>query len=185
MHKIKNKKKFFQNEVYRAYTNNVIKNDTITKKFLTLEVINKFRDIGGVACLIINNKNKIGLMKVYNPFIKKKYYSVVQGFLKDKETPLQSIKREIQEEVGILTKQKDIKKLSDFYPILSLIDTKMRCYYLKIKKKTVIKKNLIEDEIGIDKLYYYEKKKVKMFMKDPSKFDIITYMLLSYYFFLK
>ena len=159
MYKIKNKKKFFQNEVYKAYTNNVIKNDTITKKFLTLEVINKFKDIGGVSCLVIDNKNKIGLMKVLNPFTKKKYYTVIQGFLGNKEKPLQSIKRELQEEVGIIIKQKDVKKLCDFYPILSLISTKMSCFYLKIKKKTVTNKNLIEDEVGIDNLIYYEKKK--------------------------
>lgn len=185
MHQIIKKKKFFQNRVYKAFSNNIVKNNIITKKFLTLEVLHKYKDIGGVSCLIINHENKIGLMNVYNPIIKKKYYSVVQGFCGKKETPSQSIKREIKEEIGASINIKDLKHLCNFYPILSLIDTKMKSYFLKINKKIVFNKNFIEDEIGIDQLIFYKKKKVKELMKNPSKFDIVSYLLLSYYFFLK
>lgn len=145
MFRIQKKKKFFQNQVYKAYTSDVIKKNLITKNFLTLEVVNKYKNYGGVSCLIINHEGKIGLMKVKSPFVKGYFYSVVQGFLNKKETPLKSIQRELKEEIGLSLKKKNIKKLCNFYPIISLINTKMNCYYAKINRDKIFKKDLIKD----------------------------------------
>jgi NADH pyrophosphatase NudC (nudix superfamily) len=184
MHKVLEKKLFLQNKVYRVFLNKVIKNKSLTNNFLTLEVINKYKNIGGVCCLIIKN-NQIGLMLIFNPIINKKYFSIIQGFLEKKETPINSIQREIEEETGLILDKSQINVLCSFYPFPSLIDTKMISYTTLVDKKTLYNKKLIRDEIGMNKIKFYKKERVLELMKNINHFDMISYVVLSYFFFQK
>lgn len=74
-----------------------------------------------LRCLIFNNKNEIALIKVKGNdiFGKRDYYEIPGGGLKEDESFIQGLKREIKEEVGCgITDIKEIGIIEDYYNLI-------------------------------------------------------------------
>ena len=61
----------------------------------------------------------------------------------------------------------------------------MISYTTLVDKKTLYNKKLIRDEIGMNKNKFYKKERVLELMKNINHFDMISYVVLSYFFFQK
>ena len=182
MYKIKKRKFIFKNQVYKVYSN-YIKSKTINiKDYLSIEV--KGKVYGGVSCILIN-KGRVGLMKSYSPIAKKDFFSLPQGFTNSNENIKIAVIREVLEETGINLKKQNLKKLCEFYPIQSLIKTKLAIFFSRIKiNNKNFSKNVV-DEIGVGKLIFFEAAKLKKMLKKSNNFDLISYSALCYYLFLE
>ena len=175
---IKKKRLIFKNQVYKVYSNYIKSKDYTVKDYLSLEVEGK--KFGGV-CSIIQNNKKIGLMNVYSPISKKKIFSLVQGFCNKNENSMNAIKREILEETGINVRKHDIKYLNKILPMHSLINSKLACFHIKLKKINISDFKNREKEIGSGKINFYNISQIKKMLKKPYKFDLISYALISYF----
>jgi len=182
MYTVKKKKLIFKNQVYTVYSN-LIKNKTESiKDYLSIEV--RGNVYGGVCCVLTKN-NKIGLMKIYSPIAKRYFYALAQGFSNHNEDVKLSIKREVLEEIGINFQKKDFKKICEFYPIHSLIKTKLAVFEAKLRSQDKdYSKNVVE-EIGVGKLNFFNVRKLKNMLKKSNNFDLISYSALCYFLFLR
>lgn len=86
----------------------------ITKFDIKKKKIKNFHKIklSDACSCIINYKNKILITKEYRVAFKKKVYGLPGGMIDENETPLQCLKGEIKEELGV--NLKNIKKLISF-----------------------------------------------------------------------
>jgi len=172
MYKIKNKKLIFKNSVYKAYSNTIVSKKLTIKNYLSLEVSGT--NYGGVCCLL-NKNNSLGLMRVYSPITKKYIYSIPQGFVEKNENIRRAVIREVFEETGYKFNDKLYKKKYFIYPMHSLINSKLAVFEVNIKsEKSFELKNKVQTEIGVGKVKFYKKKKVKKLLKKPHNFDLIT-----------
>ena len=123
--------------------------------------------------------NKIGLMKVNYPIIKKFLFCFPQGFCDKGESLSSAAVREFNEETGFILDKKSIKFLAKFYPNPSLINSKITVYTTEnlIKKKR-IKNNL--NEIGVGKISFYSKKELFSLIKKKN-FDLTSLNALLFY----
>ncbi len=182
MYYVKKKKLIFKNQVYTVYSN-IIENKTESiKDYLSIEV--KGDIYGGVCCVLIKN-NKIGLMKIYSPIAKRYFYALAQGFSNHNEDVKLSIKREVLEEIGINFQKKDFKKICEFYPIHSLIKTKLAVFVAKLRSQDKDYSKNVVKEIGVGKLNFFEIKTLKKMLKKSNSFDLISYSALCYFLFLR
>ena len=69
-----------------------------------LEIV---RHPGGAAVVAINNKNQICLLKQYRHAVGQWLWELPAGKIDDNEPPVQTIKRELQEEAGVIAQQWD------------------------------------------------------------------------------
>lgn len=180
MNKIKKRKLIFKNQVYKVYSNYLKFKSSVIKDYLSIEV--KGKVYGGV-CSILIYKNKIGLMKSYSPIINKYFFLLPQGFTDSNEDVRNAVKREVFEETGINIKKKDFKKICEFYPIQSLIKSKLAVFYSKIDKEIDSVSENIQDEIGVGRLSFFKYSEVKKMLKNSSSFDLISFSSLTYFFF--
>ncbi len=179
MQSIKKKKLVFKNQVYKVYSNYIKSKHYVVKDYLSLEVNGK--KFGGVCCIIIVNK-KIGLMKIYSPILKKKLFSLVQGFCDKNEAPLNAIKREILEETGINVDKKNINYLNKIFPMHSLIKSQLGIYYANLKYYNPVDLKKRVKEVGTGKINFYSFQEIKKMIKKPHHFDLISYTAIVYYF---
>lgn len=181
--KLIKKNKIFSNEVFDVYKNDFsIKKKVIVKNYLSIQPKKKYNQEGGIMVIPIKN-NKIGLMKVNYPIIKKFLFCFPQGFCdKGESLPLAAL-REFNEETGFILDKKNIKFLAKFYPNPSLINSKITVYTTEdLTKKKRVRKNL--DEIGVGKISFYSKKEVILLMRKKN-FDLTSLNALLFYFFTK
>lgn len=179
MQLIKKKKLVFKNQVYKVYSNYIKSKHYVVKDYLSLEVDGK--KFGGVCCIIIFKK-KIGLMKVYSPILKKRLFSLVQGFCDKNEDPLNSIKREILEETGINVDKKNINYLNKIFPMHSLVKSQLAIYNVNLRSYNPADLKKRVQEIGTGKINFYNFQEIKKMLKKPYDFDIISYTAIVYYF---
>lgn len=181
--KLIKKNKIFSNEVFDVYKNDFcIKKKIIVKNYLSIQPKKKYNQDGGVMIIPIKN-DKIGLMKVNYPIIKKFLFCFPQGFCDRGESlPLAAL-REFNEETGYMLHQKNIKFLAKFYPNPSLINSKITVYITEnlIKKKR-FKHNL--DEIGVGKINFYSEKELISLIRKKN-FDLTSLNALLFYFITK
>ncbi len=175
---IKKKRLIFKNQVYKVYSNYIKSKDYTVKDYLSLEVEGK--KFGGV-CSVIQNNKKIALMDVYSPISKKKIFSLVQGFCNKNENSINAIRREILEETGINVRKQDIKYLNKIFPMHSLINAKLACFHVQLKKINNSDFKRREKEIGSGKINFYNISQIKKMLKKPYNFDLISYALISYF----
>lgn len=177
MYKIK-KKLIFKNQVYKVFSNHIKSKTIDIKNYLSLEV--KGKNYGGVCCILVY-KDMIGLMKVFSPIVKKYFYSLPQGFTNFNEDIKTAIKREVLEETGIKINAKHMVKICEFYPMQSLIKSKLAVFYSKLSIKPPFSGSQILDEIGVGKLFFFKIDNLKKMLRKSNKFDLITFCSLSYF----
>lgn len=92
---------------------------------------NEYQRRNTVRCILLNEKNEIGLLLIDrdDKFGKMKHYETPGGGIKEGETELQALQREIQEEVGYKIKNiVSLCNISNEYNLLKRIDR--ASYYL-------------------------------------------------------
>ena len=179
--KLIKKNKIFSNEVFDVYKNDFsLKKKVIVKNYLSIQPKKKYNQEGGIMIIPIKN-NKIGLMKVNYPIIKKFLFCFPQGFCDKGESLSSAALREFNEETGYILDKKNIKFLAKFYPNPSLINSKITVYTTEnLTNKKRVKHNL--DEIGVGKINFYSKKELISLIKKKN-FDLTSLNALLFYFF--
>jgi len=91
-------KKIFANDFFAVYEDKVIQPEGENGKYATIEMVN------GASVLPVDDENYVYLTKQFRYKAGKETLECVAGAIED-ETPLQTAKRELKEELGITAKE--------------------------------------------------------------------------------
>lgn len=122
-----NAKKVFSGVIFDVYQ---WEQKMFNGSFETFEMLKRKHSI---QVLAVTKDKKIIVLKEQHPHLKKSFYGVIGGGQEDKETPLQTAKRELQEETGYTSKN---WKLIHIERPSSKIDWPLYTYVAKNSKKT-------------------------------------------------
>lgn len=147
--------KYIEKEIKRKY---VFKGKVFNARKDSVELINKkaaSREIiehsGGACGIAINEKNEIYMVRQYRYATGEELLEIPAGKLEKNELPLECIRREFKEEIGITTNE--IKYLGDFFPSPGISNEKIYIYYTN---------NFKEGPNNLDENEFLDVEKIKL-----------------------
>ena len=144
----------------------------INKKFKKNEFYH-FLSEPNNAVIVPFYRNKFLIVEQKREAINKKNYEFPMGWIDNKESPLKTVMRELQEETGFMTSS-DPKKLINFYPDPGRNDRTCYCFYTTKLKKIGI------PEKGI-KIFFKSREQIKKLIYE-KKFNSSTHIAAFYSF---
>ena len=136
------------------------------------------RKPNAVSVIVVAN-GLIGLLKIKRHLIPQITYEIIGGRIENNENPLIAAKRELLEEVGIVTE--DFTLISETYPLPSVTTEKVFIYVANVINTESIK---IESHEGIIEFQFYSKNQVLELIRELNvNCSIDAYALLFYFTF--
>ncbi len=145
------------------------------KHLSTRDVIEHVGSIVAVPYEIINQKVYVYMVKQWRNPVDEWLLEFPAGTLNDHEDPNKAVKRELQEEIGMVPQ--DIKLWSPFYVAPGWCTEKIYCFFVTNLKSSKLESD-IDEEIYIERL---ELSKIHQMIKDKKIIDLKT--ITSFYVF--
>lgn len=161
--------------VYKSKYINVYKENFFYKKKF-FENFHKVFLNNAVTAIITNLDNKILLTEEYRRGVKRVLYGFPGGHMKKKENPIQAIKREVKEEVGLTCK--GWKKILTYVKDTTYFCGRDYLFTAKVKNKN----NLVKSE-EIERLSWVSIKKFEKILKNP--YNSAGFLASGHYFMRK
>ena len=144
---------------------------TLVKNYMSITPKNRnYGQITGVITLPVHN-GQFGLLKIYRPPIREFSWELPGGFVEPNETPIESAKRELEEETGLICGTKDLIHLGDFDPSPGILAAKT-CIYSAEKCKPAPK--IEKPEFGISNFKWFDMEEIEQFIEKGELKDMST-----------
>lgn len=175
-YKLKSKKLVARNKRFKVYFDNLdIDGKSINDFLMIRPIVQKKNNTVGV-CVIPEQKRKYGLMKVWRHQFNQFLWQVPAGFVEKNETVKFTAIKELIEETGLKCEKKNLRYIGQMIPDAGLLQGKVFLYLaLDCKKIT----NEITPEIGVDKICYFTKVKVKKMLKENKILSASSFIALT------
>lgn len=129
----------------------------------------------GGSTIYVEKDNKVLLVKQFRYAYKKCIWELPAGKLNENEDPLETARRELEEECGYFAKK--IEKVLDIYPTPGYSNEIIRLYKASDLIKT--KTNFDEDEFLVSE--WIDKERIKEMIKNNEILDAKTLIALLYF----
>ncbi len=129
---------------------------------------------GGVSVLVVDNKNRVALIKIFRLPLEKEVWEIVRGSGEPNMSFEEVAKKEVEEELGIPVKK--LKKLGAIYPDSGFIDWEVGIYLAQVddfQKYDVWGKYDGSYELIVEKKYF-EVEQIKTMIKNGEIKDAYT-----------
>ncbi|MGG3841706.1 NUDIX hydrolase [Anoxybacillus kestanbolensis] len=165
------KQRIFSGKVIDVYVEDVLlPNGEMSKR----EVV---KHPGAVAVLAITEENKIVLVRQYRKALERMLVEIPAGKLEKGEEPLQTAKRELEEETGYVCE--DMEPLHSFYTSPGFADELVHIFLAKgLTKKS--EKQMLDDDEFVDVLEVTLEEALNM-VKEKQIYDAKTIYALLYW----
>jgi ADP-ribose pyrophosphatase YjhB (NUDIX family) len=173
---------FRENEVFNFYFEHIVdsQGNEVKEYFILEPKIIRENRVGGVAILPIVD-NKIGLVEIYRPTLKKKCWELPHGFIEINESVRSAVVRELKEETGIVSDESDCIYLGEVAPDAGIIGATMSVFFTQ---NGSVCSDLVS-EIGLLRVKFFEMFEVKKMIEISVISDGITLATLLKYLNLK
>lgn len=173
---------FRENEVFNFYFEHLVdgQGNEVKEYFILEPKMIRENRVGGVAILPIVN-NKIGLIEIYRPALKKFCWELPHGFIEINESDKSAALRELKEETGIVSAESDCIYLGEIAPDAGVIGATMSVFFTQ--EGSVC--SALVSEIGLMRVKFFEMFEVKDMIERSVISDGITLATLLKYLILK
>lgn len=169
--KTMNQQRIFSGKVIDVYVEDVLLPNGETSK---REIV---KHPGAVAVLAITEENKIVLVRQYRKALERVLVEIPAGKLEKGEAPLETAKRELEEETGYVCEKMD--PLHSFYTSPGFADELVHIFLAKgLTKKS--EKQMLDDDEFVDVLEVTLEEALKM-VEDKQIYDAKTIYALLYW----
>lgn len=107
----------------------------------------RIRRKSGAAVVLINSENQIALIKVFRYPAQVESWEIPGGGIEDGQTPRETAKNEVLEELGINIPLKELQPLGGFFPSNSLSNEYQHIFRCAIPHKTLPQHKADDEEI--------------------------------------
>jgi len=162
---------FRQNEVFNFFFEHLIDDQgNEVKEYFVLEH-KKIQEnqVGGAVILPIVDQ-KIGLVEIYRPPLKRHCWELPHGFIDANETDREAALRELREETGIVTDESDCYYLGCLAPDAGIIGATVSIYFSQSGSITAD----VEPELGLKRVKFFDVTEVKEMIESSTIIDAIT-----------
>ena len=169
---------FRQNAVFNFFFEHLVDDaGNEVKEYFILEP-KEIREnrVGGVAILPIVD-NKIGLVEIYRPTLKKNCWELPHGFIDMNETDRAAAVRELKEETGIVTDESDCIYLGNVAPDAGIIGATMSVFFAQNGCLSTD----VMPELGLKRVNFFDMLEVKEMIDRSVITDGITLATLLKY----
>ncbi|AST06882.1 MULTISPECIES: NUDIX hydrolase [Anoxybacillus] len=169
--KTMNQQRIFSGKVIDVYVEDVLLPNGETSK---REIV---KHPGAVAVLAITEENKIVLVRQYRKALERVLVEIPAGKLEKGEAPLETAKRELEEETGYVCEK--MEPLHSFYTSPGFADELVHIFLAKgLTKKS--EKQMLDDDEFVDVLEVTLEEALKM-VEDKQIYDAKTIYALLYW----
>ncbi|MGG3998366.1 NUDIX hydrolase [Anoxybacillus kestanbolensis] len=169
--KTMNQQRIFSGKVIDVYVEDVLLPNGETSK---REIV---KHPGAVAVLAITEENKIVLVRQYRKALERVLVEIPAGKLEKGEAPLETAKRELEEETGYVCEK--MEPLHSFYTSPGFADELVHIFLAKgLTKKS--EKQMLDDDEFVDVLKVTLEEALKM-VEDKQIYDVKTIYALLYW----
>ncbi|ACJ33367.1 NUDIX hydrolase [Anoxybacillus flavithermus] len=169
--KTMNQQRIFSGKVIDVYVEDVLLPNGETSK---REIV---KHPGAVAILAITEENKIVLVRQYRKALERVLVEIPAGKLEKGEAPLETAKRELEEETGYVCEK--MEPLHSFYTSPGFADELVHIFLAKgLTKKS--EKQMLDDDEFVDVLEVTLEEALKM-VEDKQIYDAKTIYALLYW----
>jgi ADP-ribose pyrophosphatase len=82
---------------------------------------------GSASCIVAVENNEIIMVKQFRPSVEETLIEIPAGKIEEGETPAEAIRRELEEETGLIPL--NLQKLVEFYPTPGFVDEKLHLFF--------------------------------------------------------
>jgi 8-oxo-dGTP pyrophosphatase MutT (NUDIX family) len=162
---------FRQNDVFNFFFEHLVDDEgNEVKEYFILEPKKiRINRVSGVAILPIVN-NKIGMVEIHRPTLKKTYWELPHGFIDINETDLVSAIRELREETGIIADESDCIYLGNVAPDPGIIGASISVYFAQ---NGIVATDVLS-ELGLKRVKFFDMLEIKNMIDMSIIIDGIT-----------
>lgn len=177
--KLVGRKKVTSNQVFNIYFDHVVSsNGHEVPEYLVVSAKNETPEqVTGVGILPVatwkTGVRKIGLVRLYRHPVQKMLWEIPRGFVDSENHSSESALRELEEEMGIVCQQNQLKSLGRFFPEPGILSAQVEIFVAELSADQ-IPDNFSSHEIGHEKVSFFTLEEIWKFIQDGEIMDPST-----------